>query len=788
MASEVINLNDTTPAPSPGFQNAKWQKGATTGNDPTYGVPVFPVSDEVPNTGGTVVHTGSYTAVAGDCGVRLVFNSATAVTLTLPATPPFAQWTISVQNIGAGVLTIARNGLLIDTAAANLTVPQNCGVDISTEGTNYFTGRGISNTAGMATQAGVQQESYISGTDTGTANAYVITLSPAPTMGLFSSIVFKAANTNTLASTVTVNGVTYPLTKNGTSPLSPGDIRAGQIVHGTLDASGNVQISAVPAATVLTPNRRGSNSATSTTGSITIALPTGSQAGDFALLYVANGFSPAVPSGWTTISPTPGSSVWFAFTASKLLTSGDISTGSITVGTGGVFNAVAEIYVFIGATGGVREFPRSDTPGGNYTTTLTTSSAVQASDVGVYFGSVRASSGPGSASVSPGSTLQSPSIASQCYGVLADQGMPGGATTVSFTYTNSIAASQIVVIVQGAATGVGSVTSVSASGPSFLTIAVTNPTSTPAIAITATSEAANLVLASPNGASGPMTPRALVPADMPVMGASGSSHAAGAVPDPGATAGTTKFLREDATFAVPPGSGGISLTTVGSSGAATLVGSTLNIPTPSGGGGGDPTLPTITTPTISALAMATNFNQSGTFSKTNATQGVVFSDTSTSSPSGTGEGIVGSYPGSPFTATGLFTVPLLATSFSEFGIIALASLTGKALQFNVQNSGTNWRINIGSTNSPTSYNADLLNTAANLPANGGRIWLQYKDDGTNIHLSVSGDGWLFQQVYTVSRASSWLGGSGFVFFGIGMNQQGTYPLAFSLMSWNVTFP
>ena len=34
-----------------------------------------------------------------------------------------------------------------------------------------------------------------------------------------------------------------------------------------------------------------------------------------------------------------------------------------------------------------------------------------------------------------------------------------------------------------------------------------------------------------------------------VMGASGSSHASGLVPDPGSTAGTTKFLREDGTWA-----------------------------------------------------------------------------------------------------------------------------------------------------------------------------------------------------------------------------------------------
>lgn len=40
------------------------------------------------------------------------------------------------------------------------------------------------------------------------------------------------------------------------------------------------------------------------------------------------------------------------------------------------------------------------------------------------------------------------------------------------------------------------------------------------------------------------------------MGASGSNHAAGLVPDPGATAGSTKFLREDGTWQVPAGGGG----------------------------------------------------------------------------------------------------------------------------------------------------------------------------------------------------------------------------------------
>jgi hypothetical protein len=48
----------------------------------------------------------------------------------------------------------------------------------------------------------------------------------------------------------------------------------------------------------------------------------------------------------------------------------------------------------------------------------------------------------------------------------------------------------------------------------------------------------------------------ILPAQLPVFGASGSSHAPGAVPDPGAIAGTTHYLREDGTWQIPSGSGG----------------------------------------------------------------------------------------------------------------------------------------------------------------------------------------------------------------------------------------
>lgn len=62
-------------------------------------------------------------------------------------------------------------------------------------------------------------------------------------------------------------------------------------------------------------------------------------------------------------------------------------------------------------------------------------------------------------------------------------------------------------------------------------------------------------------------------AAMPVFVASGASHAAGAVPDPGAGAGTTHFLREDATWAIPSVTPGGSDTQFQYNNAGALAGS-----------------------------------------------------------------------------------------------------------------------------------------------------------------------------------------------------------------------
>lgn len=81
------------------------------------------------------------------------------------------------------------------------------------------------------TIAGVQQESYTYAADTGAANAYVVALTPAPTLVAGSKVVFKAVHANTGASTLAVNGGSaVAITKQGSTALASGDIAAGQII------------------------------------------------------------------------------------------------------------------------------------------------------------------------------------------------------------------------------------------------------------------------------------------------------------------------------------------------------------------------------------------------------------------------------------------------------------------------------------------------------------------------------------------------------------------------------
>jgi hypothetical protein len=192
----------------------------------------------------------------------------------------------------------------------------------------------------------------------------------------------------------------------------------------------------------------------SSTG-LTLALPAGSQAGDFALFFYFVSWSPNGPAGWTTVylSTTSGNKL---LVGSKTLTSGDISAGSITcTQTNPPFGPAADpnglfIVTFVGATGGVRETQYAN--GASVTLVNTTTGAVINTDIAIYAAWVRGSSEP-LPTITPASgsanTLQTiPSTPSQV-GILADQAMPGGALAVTTTATSSGAWSDVQVIVKG---------------------------------------------------------------------------------------------------------------------------------------------------------------------------------------------------------------------------------------------------------------------------------------------------------------------------------------------------
>jgi trimeric autotransporter adhesin len=129
--------------------------------------------------------------------------------------------------------------------------------------------------------------------------------------------------------------------------------------------------------------------------------------------------------------------------------------------------------------------------------------------------------------------------------------------------------------------------------------------------INATTVNAGTINGTFSGAS--ITSGTIAAARLPVFGASGMSHAAGTVPDPGATTGNTRFLREDGTWSAP---------TTGANGVAAIVGGTISGVSIDGAviGGTTPGAGTFTT--VAALAPIAA-SSGGTGTSTNPTAGQV---------------------------------------------------------------------------------------------------------------------------------------------------------------------
>ncbi len=107
-----------------------------------------PVGGTPPPAGVNAQSGAGYNVVVADQGKLITLSNAAAQTVSLPAPAPQAGWYVFLQNTGAGAWTVNRGTANIDGAATNLTLNTGQGVQINSDGSNYFTQRGIGGAGG----------------------------------------------------------------------------------------------------------------------------------------------------------------------------------------------------------------------------------------------------------------------------------------------------------------------------------------------------------------------------------------------------------------------------------------------------------------------------------------------------------------------------------------------------------------------------------------------------------------------------------------------------------------
>jgi hypothetical protein len=139
----------------------------------------------------------TYTYLTGDRAKLVTHSNAAAIAGTLPqAGASFPSgWYLDVQNRGAGTLTITPTVSTVD-GAASLVLTTNQGARVVSDGTNYFTQRGIGAATGAPTDA-----TYI----TQTAHAG---LSAEQAMGALATGIVKNTTTSGVQS-IAVSGTDY---------------------------------------------------------------------------------------------------------------------------------------------------------------------------------------------------------------------------------------------------------------------------------------------------------------------------------------------------------------------------------------------------------------------------------------------------------------------------------------------------------------------------------------------------------------------------------------------------
>lgn len=264
--------------------------------------------------------------------------------------------------------------------------------------------------------------------------------------------------------------------------------------------------------------------------------------------------------------------------------------------------------------------------------------------------------------------------------------------------------------------------------------------------------------ASVNGRAGAVT---LNGTDIPAFVASGTSHAPGAVPDPGSSAGTTRYLREDSSWQVPPGfanpmNAAGDLIVGGSSGTPQRLakGSDGQVLTMVSGAqawvnpGGGSTFQTIYGDiSIANLTPFPNWLDQGSNTATNQPNGVgIYTAPNTGDHF---RGVYGSLPSAPYTIEmGFLWMHDNGGSVlnADHGFFFYDAGLGTILSFTQFAYASVFRVvEWSSSTTPATV---LTNYQVNAPI---PFFLKIHDDGTNWYFYASADRFNWQLIYQIPR-------------------------------------
>jgi len=183
------------------------------------------------------------------------------------------------------------------------------------------------------------------------------------------------------------------------------------------------------------------------------------------------------------------------------------------------------------------------------------------------------------------------------------------------------------------------------------------------------------------------------------------------------------------------------------------------------------------TPTSASTGLANWLNQ-GTAAVSDSSVGL-----SINAPSAASLTLRGRYvaaPAAPYTITALIGATRNGTAASGVGI-GWYDGTAKLHVINNTANGGAAVFQVTKFNSVTSSAGNDFASAAN--AFPPPVWVQLRDDGTNVSFAFSYDGANFLPLFSVAKASGFLGASGYsniIFF---VNPQSTGPTLGTLLSW-----